>query len=178
MTCITVKKEKWFIHLCWDSEVSHWSLWNKTSNSYGNTIKDYCKLQHINDIYFWHSGRLEDALVFKEYCKTNNPKWDRLDDIESFILWFYKYSKERNSTFNVNNERQIQIIIVYKEKIYFVMNYLIAEVSDYASIWSWMFYAKTAMYLWNTAKQAVMVAKEFAWWVWWKVVELKIPYSI
>ena len=34
MTCIAVKIEKDFIHLCGDSEISHGSLWDKSSKSF------------------------------------------------------------------------------------------------------------------------------------------------
>jgi hypothetical protein len=37
-------------------------------------------------------------LVLKQYLKLNNPAGSRLDDIEDYILSFYKYCKDRNSS--------------------------------------------------------------------------------
>jgi hypothetical protein len=176
MTCIAVKKDKEFIYLCGDTEVSYWRA-HKMANTFKDSMKDFCKIMRIWDLYFWHSGHVEDSIVFKEYAKRNNPKGNRLSDIEEFVLWFYKHCKGRNTSRGLGDDRAVLLIIVYKWKAFFVWNYLIYEIDKYDSIWSWMFYAKTAMHLGKTASEAVDVAREFAWWVWWTTMEIKIPLS-
>lgn len=177
MTCIAVRKEKDHISLCGDTELSYGRV-HKISNSMNHSIKEYSKIVQVWDLYFGHSGELEDALVMKEFAKTNLPKDNRLCDIEEFVLKFYEHCKKRDANRKVwsgGRDRAVLFILVFKGKAFFVWDYLMYEIEEYDSIWSGMFYARTAMYLGKSAKDAVDVAKEFAGWVGGKTHEVKIP---
>lgn len=170
MTCIAVKIEKDFIHLCADSEVTM-SDWDKSSNIFlWDIVKWYSKIENIWDIYFGISWTCKEHLRFKQYVKTNNPKGDRLDDIEDYILWFYKECKEKDSDY----KPCFYVILVYKKKVFSIIDHMIYEVENFDAKGSWMYYAITAMHLGKTAYEAIEVAKEFAQGVGGDIVEYKI----
>lgn len=170
MTVVAVKKEKNYIQIACDSEVSYWRSWNKVSESFTSQVKDFSKIFCINDMYFWCAWNVEDMLVLKQRAKTNLPKSSRIDDIEDYFLNLYKYFKERNSSWN----REFQCLMVFELKIFYVYNYCIYEVSEYESIGSGMHYSRAAMYLWNSAAESVDVAKIFATGCWWDTISYSI----
>lgn len=131
MTVVAVKKTEKSIHLACDTMLSYWR-WHTSKTTGSSNIKDFSKIGAINDITYWFSGYIEDMLVLKQYLKLNNLPWDRLDDIEEYILNFYKHCKDRNSDWSPD----ISIILIYKSKVFCVNNYMICEIAEYDAIWS------------------------------------------
>ncbi len=170
MTCIAVKVEKKFIHLCGDTEISYW-WYGRFDMKNTKELKDKSKIYQVNGLSFWGAGNLDDLLWFKEFCKTNMPKGNRLDDIESFMLKFYAERKGKEPDRRAYNH----FIIIYKGKVFLVEEYAIYEIDKYTCIWSWRFYARTMLHIWKSAKEAVDVARELASWVGWETTEIKIP---
>lgn len=162
MTVVAVKKEKNFIQIACDSEISYWWSGHKISDSVAlsNQVKDYSKIFQVNEMVFWCAGAVEDALVFKQRAQTNLPKSSRIDDVEDYFLNLYKHFKERKSTWSSD----FQCLMVFEWKMFYVRNYCIYEVDEYESIWSGAAYARTALFLWKTASESVDVAKVFAAW--------------
>lgn len=171
MTAIAVKRNKDNIEISADTEVTM-SMFDKMTTSTDRNMKNFSKLYQINDIVAWFAWAISTALFASMWIKTNNPKGNRIDDMTEYILDMYKHLKEVAPDTDID---AMQSIIIYQNKIFCAIWYLIFEVEEYASIWSGMPYCHTAMYLGQSTKQAVWVAIEFAQWVWWAIETITIP---
>lgn len=172
MTCVAVKKWSKWIHLCADTEISYWWYWKDKIN--WKHLKNKSKIYSVNWLHFGWAGDVWDLMWFKEFCKTNIPKWSRLDDIESFLIKFYADCKEKDWNYSTDNT---DYILIYKSNVFLIQWYNIFEIDEYATIWSWWEYARTALHLWKNAKEAVEIAIDLAEWVWWDVTEILIDIT-
>lgn len=168
MTCIAVRRERDYIHLCWDTQITEWFFtWDIKKDK---EFQGKSKMYSINNIVFGWAWDMYDILRFKQFIETNLPKWDRLDDIENYMLKFYTEIKEKDWSWYPENE----YILIYNWKIFLIRSYDIYEIDEYTSIWSWWVVARTLLHIGKSAKEAVGIARELADWVWWETEEIKI----
>lgn len=170
MTVVAVKILRNHIEIACDSCVSYWYR-NKMEWSTKSVIKDFSKIFTTNWVTVGCSWLLEHSIWLKEHLKTNLPKSATLDDMESFFLKFYKERKEKNSSFEASEST---FIMIFSWKVFRVSWYLIYEVTEYDAIGSWMFEARTALYLWFGAKKACETASELSQGVWWNIEVTRI----
>lgn len=90
------------------------------------------------------------------------------------MIKFYADRKEKDWNYSTDNT---DYILIYKSNIFLIQWYNIFEVDEYATIWSWREYARTALHLWKNAKEAVEIAIDLAEWVWWDVTEILIDIT-
>ena len=169
MTAIAVKITEKYIEISADTMISM-GWWNKVETSWPANIKNFSKLYEINNMVIWFAWPVEDALVISQWMKTNLPKWSTIDYIEQYVLSVYDHLKDRKAW----RQADLQIILIFDQKVFVVRNYLIYEVAQYDAIGSWMHYCNTALYLGFDTKKALEVACEFAWWVWWEIKTIKV----
>ena len=173
MTVISVRKQKDHIELCADSQLSQWVWWKMTDESNNSIMKDFSKIVQENGVTLWWTWLVEQILFLKHFLKTNIPEGSRISDIENYFLKFYEERKKKDENFEPENA----YLFIFEGKIFHINCYYIYEVEERDSIGSWMFYARAALYLWKSAKEACEVAKELARWVWWKIEKVKVPLT-
>lgn len=179
MTTIVVKKEKEYIHICSDSQF-HYNEYKYLKIE--KNIKNSEKICKIDDIVIWFAWSLESLLKLKQYISSEKPEWSKLEDIENYIVKWYKQMKERkeifrmeeNDKYNIDNN---EIIIIFENKIFHIQWNYIFEVNEYDAIWSWTEFAFTALYLWKNAKKSCKIATELDLNTGGKINEIKIPLN-
>lgn len=156
MTIIATKIHKDRIEIAADSQTG------EGNNKYAGEVKESMfmgdlKIKEVNDIVFGSSGEVAEATLFEYFCVTNKPKSERRNDIFEFIIKFMEWKEQKTHKYNLKN----RFIIIYKHKVFQVVNTLIREVKDYCAIGSGTYIALGVLYMSGTVEEAVEAAKEF-----------------
>lgn len=99
------------------------------------------------------------------FAENHKPKEATEEWILEYIVEFYDRAKKKKSDFQKTNH----YLIAFEWKLFFFADYVTQEVSNFAAIWSWMWYALAAMYLWKSTKEACEVASKFDLYCSWKI---------
>lgn len=175
MTCIACKKDSEWIYISSDSQSSWDMIGNKeTDKSKDKTKKNHSKIYEENWMVIGACGSVSESNIMKLFAKNHKPKSADEDGMMEFMIEFKERATKKDSWFEYDNE----YIIIYQNKIYKCYWIDVSEVPEYTAIWSWMFFALSALYLWFDTEKAVEVACEFDLYCWWKIQTIHIPNTV
>ncbi|MEM8487251.1 MAG: hypothetical protein AAF564_16990 [Bacteroidota bacterium] len=135
-----------------DSITVRWATQSKGENT------KFSKLFEINGLAIGSVGSAEEASLLQMYCKTRQPAAANEQDLLEFMSEFANWKKTKVSKSDITNH----YIIGFEGKVYSVAGWFIQEVVTYEAIGAGMDYALAALYLGNSAHDAVKVACELS----------------
>lgn len=169
MTVIALKQTFKEVTICADTQVSYW--YAKVSSSYDESRKDFAKIIQKNWLTIGTAGLLRELWYMKIFLDTNKPKDATVDSILSFLCDFQEWVRKKlDNTFQMDNH----YIIIFEGNSFCCHGFDVYEVEKYCAIWSWREEATAALFLGHTAKKAVEVAIELAYWCGGNVQEITI----
>ncbi len=135
-----------------DSITVRWATQSKGENT------KFSKLFEINGLVIGSVGSAEEASLLQMYCKTRQPASANEQDLLEFMSEFANWKKTKVSKSDITNH----YIVGFEGKVFSVAGWFIQEVVTYEAIGAGMDYALAALYLGNSAHDAVKVACELS----------------
>lgn len=126
------------------------------STSYWHNKNSTNKIYKISeDFVIGGVGYTAHNQLMSMFCETNKPASSRKRDILEFFVQYHDYMKKKDSDYAPRNEW----LVAFNGVVYWVTpDLLIDEVKKFHAIGSGHEFAKAALYLDKTIKEAVKVA--------------------
>ena len=135
-----------------DSITVRWATQSKGENT------KFSKLFEINGLVIGSVGSAEEASLLQMYCKTRQPASSNEQDLLEFMSEFANWKKTKVSKSDITNH----YLVGFEGKVFSIAGWFIQEVLTYEAIGAGMDYALAALYLENSAHDAVKVACELS----------------
>ncbi len=135
-----------------DSITVRWATQSKGENT------KFSKLFEVNGLVIGSVGKAEESSLLLMYCKTRQPAAATEQDLLEFMSEFANWKKSKVSKSDIDNH----YIIGFEGKVFSIGGWFIQEILKYEAIGAGMDYALAALYLGNSAHDAVKVACELS----------------
>lgn len=135
-----------------DSITIRWATQSKGENT------KFSKLFEVNGLVIGCVGSAEESSLLQMYCKTRQPAAANEQDLLEFMSEFANWKKTKVSKSDIDNH----YLIGFEGKVFSIGGWFIQEVLKYEAIGAGMDYALAALYLGNSAHDAIKVACELS----------------
>lgn len=125
----------------------------------------HSKIFEKNWMLIWSAWLVSESKMMQLFCNNHKPKEATEESILEFIIEFYERAWKKQKSFEWENH----FLIFFDKNLFYYESYLVHEVKDFAAIWSWMWFALAAMYLWKWTSEACEVASKFDLYCSWKI---------
>ena len=121
---------------------------------YGMTKENnYSKLEYINGMIIGGSGYASESSLMYRFAQTHKPETPTEKDMLAFIIEFYNWKKDFGNT-DLHN----QFLSAYEGHLFEVRHLFIREINDFMAIGAGEDFARAALYLGHTPREATEVA--------------------
>ena len=127
-----------------------------TQSKGGNT--KFSKLFEVNDVVVGSVGYAEESSLLQMYCATRKPSEATEPAILEFFSEFSSWKKKKAEKSGLDNA----YLVGFNGKVFSINGWFIQEVLKYEAIGAGMDFALAALYLDNSAHDAVKVACELS----------------
>ena len=127
-----------------------------TQSKGGNT--KFSKLFEVNDVVVGSVGYAEESSLLQMFCSTRKPAEATEPAILEFFSEFSSWKKKKAEKSGLDNA----YLIGFEGKVFSVNGWFIQQVLKYEAIGAGMDFALAALYLDNSAEEAVKVACELS----------------
>jgi|GEM_PF-696654 len=127
-----------------------------TQSKGGNT--KFSKLFEVNDVVVGSVGYAEESSLLQMFCATRKPSEATEPAILEFFSEFSSWKKKKAEKSGLDNA----YLIGFEGKVFSVNGWFIQQVLKYEAIGAGMDFALAALYLENSAEDAVKVACELS----------------
>lgn len=130
----------------------------------------FSKLNKINGMIIGGSGSAQELSLMWHYMETHKPAAPTEKDMLAFVIEFSKWKRDLTGDGSMEN----LYIMAYDGHLFQVERMFVVEVTDYCAVGAGEDYARTALYLGHTPKEAVRAACELCCFVAEPIVELSM----
>ena len=113
------------------------------------------KIFEVNSMLIGTSGYAHEGVHMALFAENHTPL--AMNDRE-ITKWMYEFSEWKVKEFGVEKDLKNQYLIAYKDKVFYISAGYVGEINDFFAIGAGESYAKAALYLGHTPKEAVKVA--------------------
>jgi len=149
MSVVVIKKIKpKQFELAADSQVTYGMTLDKSKVS---------KLWRVGDVIAGSVGKAALGGVFREYIENHRPKFNTEYGWINFMSEFIKYAQSLDSSFSMSDN---DFLVAWGGRAYLLSGTYVKEIKTFEAIGAGDDYAKAAMHLGHSAREAVEVACE------------------
>lgn len=113
------------------------------------------KLWKVGDMVAGATGKASLGGIFREYIENHKPKTNNEYGWITFMADFIKYAQNLDGAFALTDN---EFMVAWKGKAYHLVGTYVKEVTTFDAIGAGDDYAKAAMYLGHSAREAVGVS--------------------
>lgn len=123
--------------------------------------KNFSKLETINEMIIGGVGTCQELSLMYHFARTHKPLDATDKSVFEFIIEFCKFKKDLTNEFNMDS----YYLICYQGKLFAIQDFFVREIKDYYAIGAGDGFAKAALYLGHTPKEAVKTACDISCFV-------------
>lgn len=114
----------------------------------------YTKMYSIGSIVFGSSGYLRESEMFRIFCQTHSPSNSSVEGILDFFNEFESWLGKRYNIKELTNS----YLLIHKKNAFLFDSYCCLNIKDFDAIGAGYKFARTALYLDKTTKEACEIA--------------------
>ena len=141
--------------------------WSKDTNS------GFSKLLKINGMIVGACGRCDELSFLYHFCKTHRPESATERDVLSFFAEFSAWKNEKYGDKTIENS----YIFDFDKKVFRIEGFFVREIKDHTAIGAGEDYARAALYLGHSPKEAVKVSCDLCCFVAEPIVEEELSLT-
>lgn len=123
-----------------------------------DTRTGFSKLSSVNGMVIGACGACDELSFMYHFCKTRKPESATERDVLSFFVDFSSWKRDKYGSSEINNT----YIFVFDAKVFRVEGFFVIEVTDSTAIGAGEDFAKAALYLGHSPREAVKVSCELS----------------